>query len=40
MGYAREDIEDALKNPEPSAIKDAFFIIVENEMMQTNCEFS
>lgn len=36
MGYAREDIEDALKSPEPSAIKDAFFIIVENEMMQTN----
>lgn len=38
MGYGREDIEDALKHPEPSAIKDAFFIIVENEMMQTNCE--
>ncbi|KAF9893935.1 Protein kinase [Aspergillus nanangensis] len=36
MGYARDDIEDALRNPEPSAIKDAFFIIVENEMMQTN----
>ncbi|GLB04587.1 protein kinase [Aspergillus tubingensis] len=36
MGYARDDIEDALKNPEPSAIKDAFFIIMENEMMQTN----
>lgn len=36
MGYGREDIEDALRNPEPSAIKDAFFIIVENEMMQTN----
>lgn len=39
MGYARDDIEDALKHPEPSAIKDAFFIIVENEMMQTNCKF-
>lgn len=38
MGYARDDIEDALRNPEPSAIKDAFFIIVENEMMQTNCK--
>ncbi|RAL14271.1 carbon catabolite derepressing protein kinase Snf1 [Aspergillus homomorphus CBS 101889] len=36
MGYTREDIEDALRNPEPSAIKDAFFIIMENEMMQTN----
>lgn len=40
MGYAREDIEEALRNPEPSAIKDAFFIIVENEMMQTNCGYS
>ena len=38
MGYSHEEIEDALKNPEPSAIKDAFFIIAENEMMQTNCE--
>ncbi|KAJ5623478.1 hypothetical protein N7490_012083 [Penicillium lividum] len=36
MGYGREDIEDALKHPEPSAIKDAFSIVVENEMMQTN----
>jgi carbon catabolite-derepressing protein kinase len=38
MGYDREDIEDALRHPEPSAIKDAFSIVVENEMMQTNCE--
>lgn len=37
MGVDREDISDALKKPEPSAIKDAFFIVVENEMMQTNC---
>ncbi|KAJ5288932.1 hypothetical protein N7478_001962 [Penicillium angulare] len=36
MGYEREDIEDALRHPEPSAIKDAFSIVVENEMMQTN----
>ncbi|KAA8641894.1 hypothetical protein EYZ11_002147 [Aspergillus tanneri] len=36
MGYGREDIEEALRHPEPSAIKDAFFIVVENEMMQTN----
>ncbi|QSS61032.1 carbon catabolite derepressing protein kinase [Histoplasma capsulatum] len=36
MGVDREDISDALKKPEPSAIKDAFFIVVENEMMQTN----
>lgn len=38
MGYGKEDIQDALKQPEPSAIKDAFFIVVENEMMQTNCK--
>ncbi|EEP81262.1 carbon catabolite derepressing protein kinase [Uncinocarpus reesii 1704] len=38
MGYGKEDIQDALLKPEPSAIKDAFFIVVENEMMQTNCE--
>ncbi|KAJ5220209.1 hypothetical protein N7468_009413 [Penicillium chermesinum] len=36
MGYDRDDIEDALRRPEPSAIKDAFSIVVENEMMQTN----
>ncbi|KAJ5154359.1 Ubiquitin-associated domain (UBA) [Penicillium coprophilum] len=36
MGYGREDIEEALRHPEPSAIKDAFSIVVENEMMQTN----
>ncbi|PGH14950.1 CAMK/CAMKL/AMPK protein kinase [Polytolypa hystricis UAMH7299] len=36
MGYGRDDIQDALKKPEPSAIKDAFFIVVENEMMQAN----
>jgi carbon catabolite-derepressing protein kinase len=38
MGYGREDIEEALRHPEPSAIKDAFSIVVENEMMQTNCK--
>ncbi|CAG7924593.1 unnamed protein product [Penicillium olsonii] len=36
MGYGKEDIEEALRHPEPSAIKDAFSIVVENEMMQTN----
>lgn len=40
MGYTKEDIEEALRKPEPSAVKDAFFIIAENEMMQTNCEYS
>lgn len=37
MGYRKEEIEETLRKPEPSAIKDAFFIIAENEMMQTNC---
>ncbi|CAI7613576.1 unnamed protein product [Penicillium bialowiezense] len=36
MGYGKEDIEEALRHPEPSAIKDAFSIVVDNEMMQTN----
>ncbi|OJJ48745.1 hypothetical protein ASPZODRAFT_130863 [Penicilliopsis zonata CBS 506.65] len=36
MGYGRDDIEDALRNPEPSAIKDAFLIVAENEVMQMN----
>ncbi|KAM5440913.1 Protein kinase [Microsporum ferrugineum] len=36
MGYGKDDIHDALRKPEPSAIKDAFFIVVENEMMQMN----
>ncbi|KMQ42481.1 CAMK/CAMKL/AMPK protein kinase [Trichophyton rubrum] len=36
MGYGKDDIQDALRRPEPSAIKDAFFIVVENEMMQMN----
>lgn len=38
MGYGMHDIQDALRKPEPSAIKDAFFIVVENEVMQTNCK--
>jgi carbon catabolite-derepressing protein kinase len=37
MGYKKEEIEDALRKSEPSAVKDAFFIIAENELMQTNC---
>lgn len=39
MGYKKEEIEDALRKAEPSAVKDAFFIIAENELMQTNCMF-
>ncbi|KAH8703587.1 putative carbon catabolite derepressing protein kinase Snf1 [Talaromyces proteolyticus] len=40
MGYKKEEIEDALRKSEPSAVKDAFFIIAENELMHTNCEYS
>ncbi|OXV05335.1 hypothetical protein Egran_06896 [Elaphomyces granulatus] len=36
MGYKKEEIEETLRKPEPSAVKDAFFIIAENELMQTN----
>jgi carbon catabolite-derepressing protein kinase len=39
MGYRKHEIEDALRRSEPSAVKDAFFIIAENELMQTNCKF-
>jgi carbon catabolite-derepressing protein kinase len=38
MGYKKEEIEETLRKPEPSAVKDAFFIIAENELMQTNCK--
>lgn len=38
MGCGREDIHDALRKAEPSAIKDAFLIVVENEIMQTDCK--
>lgn len=38
MGYKKEEIEETLRKPEPSAIKDAFFIIAENEIMHTNCK--
>ncbi|KAI5287186.1 Protein kinase [Ascosphaera acerosa] len=35
MGIGREDIEPALFKEEPSAIKDAFFIVVENELQSS-----
>ncbi|KAG8529561.1 uncharacterized protein KY384_006198 [Bacidia gigantensis] len=36
MGYAKDDVQDALKKDEPNAIKDAYLIVRENQIMQTN----
>jgi carbon catabolite-derepressing protein kinase len=33
MGYAKEDVKDALQKDEPSAIKDAYLIVRENQFM-------
>lgn len=33
MGYAKDDVQDALTRAEPSAIKDAYMIVRENTMM-------
>lgn len=40
MGYAQDDVQDALRKDEPSAIKDAYLIVRENQMMRTNGEQS
>ena len=36
MGYAPDDVQEALAKDEPSAIKDAYLIVRENQLMQTN----
>ncbi|KAI9806735.1 MAG: hypothetical protein M1825_006192 [Sarcosagium campestre] len=36
MGYAKDDVQDALGKDEPSAIKDAYLIVRENQIMKTN----
>ncbi|KAL5117056.1 Protein kinase [Pleosporales sp. CAS-2024a] len=36
MGYAEHDVQEALARDEPSAIKDAYLIVRENQMMKTN----
>lgn len=36
MGYAKEDVKDALGRDEPSAIKDAYLIVRENQLMAEN----
>ncbi len=39
MGYAKDDVQDALRKDEPSAIKDAYLIVRENQMMRSNGGF-
>ncbi|KAB5572675.1 Pkinase-domain-containing protein [Coniochaeta sp. 2T2.1] len=36
MGYGKKDVQEALEADEPSAIKDAYMIVRENKLMQTN----
>jgi carbon catabolite-derepressing protein kinase len=38
MGYAKDDVQDALGKDEPSAIKDAYLIVRENQIMRSTCE--
>lgn len=36
MGYAKDDVQEALAKDEPSAIKDAYLIVRENTIMKNN----
>ncbi|KAF1987373.1 Pkinase-domain-containing protein [Aulographum hederae CBS 113979] len=36
MGYAKDDVQEALAKDEPSAIKDAYLIVRENQIMKEN----
>ncbi|KAG9236401.1 serine threonine protein kinase [Amylocarpus encephaloides] len=40
MGYGIKDVQEALAANEPSAIKDAYLIVRENKLMQTNPNLS
>jgi carbon catabolite-derepressing protein kinase len=40
MGYAKDDVQEALSKEEPSAIKDAYLIVRENQIMKENREFA
>ncbi|KAI9847257.1 MAG: Protein kinase [Thelocarpon superellum] len=40
MGYAKHDVQDALGKDEPSAIKDAYLIVRENQIMKTNANLA
>ncbi|KAI9687398.1 MAG: Protein kinase [Bogoriella megaspora] len=39
MGYAKDDVQQALAKDEPNAIKDAYLIVRENQIMQQNREY-
>jgi carbon catabolite-derepressing protein kinase len=39
IGYAKADVQESLTNNEPSAIKDAYNIVLENQMMKSNRKF-
>lgn len=39
MGYAKEDVKDALSKDEPSAIKDAYLIVRENQLMRDTPQY-
>ena len=39
MGYARGDVQDALGKDEPNAIKDAYLIVRENQIMKENRKY-
>lgn len=39
LGYGNEDVHEALGKEEPNAIKDAYNIVRENQMMMRDCKF-
>lgn len=39
MGYPKEDVKDALSKDEPSAIKDAYLIVRENQLMMDTPQY-
>lgn len=40
MGYPMEDVKDALSKDEPSAIKDAYLIVRENQLMRETPQYA
>lgn len=40
MGYPKEDVKDALSKDEPSAIKDAYLIVRENQLMMETPQYN
>jgi carbon catabolite-derepressing protein kinase len=39
MGYGRDDVKEALSKDEPSAIKDAYLIVRENQLMHETTQY-